>query len=90
MWYNHPVVRALLKYMQSKGCKIDELINGQKETIGFVFEFEGKEQKIYGEDLETAIYYAERIEWEPEAIRRRFEQYLIGIYKKRQENGEIS
>lgn len=89
MWENDPIVLQLIEYMIERGCvgQIQPSINYTGENMGYLeFEYEGKIQRVEGEDIHNALHAAYRVEYTQSGIRKRFERYLIDLNNKRQKS----
>lgn len=70
--------------MQSRGCSY-YITSDTPNIHGYIlFYCNEQERTVQGEDIENALHAAYRVEWEPLAIMKRFERYLIDLYNKRQ------
>lgn len=82
MWYQDTVVKLLIKAMINKGCAVI-VPPWQTDQDGLTFIYNGVSVFVEGRDISNALHAAYRVEWEPTAIVKRFERYLIDLHNKR-------
>lgn len=86
-WYQETIIRLLIEAMERKGCHVAVSYaapSAKYHMRGLIFTYNNKEVFVHKDDIEDAMWAAYRIDWEPEAIVKRFERYLIDLHNKRQ------
>lgn len=86
-WYQETIIRLLISAMERRGCTV--IVGTHLIGDGISFDYEGKFVFVHKDDIENALHYAYRIEWEPKAIVLRFERYLIDLHNKRQAHEDM-
>lgn len=91
-WYQETIIRLLIEAMGKKGCEV-MVTDGQPPSEyndhGLIFIYEGQAVFVNKNDIDNALHYAYRIEYEPIRIVKQFEGYLIQLHNKRKAHEDM-